>query len=629
MLKIHAHCYKFIALSFFFLISSAQSYVTVGTDAACDFLPASLQNAINNNVSVRVTNQVTYTPIQIINRHAELLGGFNNCSDAGNLMTGASYTQISGNNNQTVISLSTTAAGGHLARTISLSGIEVHSGSNSGSFLAGGINIIGNITAIINDSIIRNNSATSFGGGVYINGVNGANLRLDKVEIKHNNANEGGGLFASQNAQVTLIDSVISQNTSTSGGAMTLDSSSQMFLENTDILNNSAQTRGGGVDCLGQAELNADDESLIAFNRSEIVGGGLAAQNGCLIKIKSGDNLAAGLSNAGLNQNTAEMLGGGAYLFNATLQLIGNDNHFVNLLNNSTTIMNTGQGGGIYARGDSAHVRVINGRLNLNHSGSGSAIFLTERASLHMRRTSGQCFANQLCSEVANNQADFSGAIMTTQCATADIYQTTFRENNGSLASVLHLEGNGSDECESTFEGNQVFNNQDQGSESNTLFLLDNLVIFDFAYNTITNNLTDRIFELRVNNSSSQTLKINSSLIWNSPAVIVSESAGNHTFSGQCFDVHTFATLPAEFGPQVISQDPVFENPDFNNFQMTQESPTMDYCDISTYWPKHHDIIGVPRGFAWLPPFLGHYDMGAFEYNHINVNDVIFYDRFD
>ncbi len=623
---------KIIMLCCFILSNhlQAQSFVTVGTDNNCDYSAASLQTAINNNAAVRVTNQTIYAPISLINRSVELIGGYNNCHDAQNNISSAVLTEISGNNSMTAIQIKTTAASGHNPKTVVFKGLDIHSGLTNGSNIAGGVVIIGNVDTSISHSTIRNNSANHFGGGLYYSGINGGQLLIDHVEIKNNSAgSNGGGLFVSQNAQVTIKHSTLEQNTAVSGGGIAAESGAQLQSINTQLVANTAQQTGGGITCLHTTLVDIDDNSYIANNHSAVSGGGIYAGNGCQVKLRAGDNLSVPQSIAGLNNNSATNFGGGAYLLNAQLIVLGNAFHFANVIGNYTTDENNGQGGGIYARGSGSQVKITNGRINHNQANRGSALSLNEGAHLHMRRSSGSCFGNQLCSEVANNAADFSATIMLNSCATTQIYQTTFRDNTAAIASVLDLNGDHQNSCESIFEGNQVFGNQAEQSTGYSLFKLDNQVTFNFAFNTVTDNATDHIFVLGAAQNSTQSLKLNSSLIWNDPANVISAGSPNHHYSGQCFNVPAPHALPDSMGPMITANDPGFADSVTHDYALTLFSAPLDYCDTSVYQPKHHDIKGIPRGFAIVAPVYGHYDMGAFEFNNINQNDVIFYDHFD
>jgi|GEM_PF-1783781 len=607
----------------------AQGFVTVGTDNNCDYSAASLQEAINNNARVRVTNQTVYQPLEIINHSVELWGGYNNCSDAQNNITSGDRTEISGNNNQTVIQMQTTAVTGHMAIKVVLGNLDIHAGLTSGTNLAGGVNIKGNVNTSISYSLINDNNASVFGGGIYISGLLGAVLDLDSVVLAGNVADSGGALYASNNAVITVKDSFIKQNNAQVGGGFHLVSGSQLLLKNSDTNTNIATSLGAGMYCGTNSSIHVDENSLISDNHSDIAGGGLYANNGCVVTTQAGDNLPEVQSNAGINNNTANSMGGGAYIHNATLHILGNAAHYANVIANHSTVQSNAKGGGIYARGNTARIKVINGRINRNQAKYGSAIYLTEGAQLIMRRSTGQCFGDQLCSEVTNNRATFSGTILTEQCAKANIFQTTFRDNKASLASVLSLNGDQQNNCESVFEGNQVYGNQDTVNESHTLFKLDSQATLNFAFNTVTDNFTENIFLMGSLDNSLQSLHINSSIIWNAPANVVVASSPNHHYSGQCFNVPAPNLMPDSFGPLITSNEPTFADPLNHNYALTLYSAPLDYCDTSAYQPLHHDIMGVPRGFAVIAPVFGHYDMGAFEFNNVNHNDVIFYDHFE
>ena len=125
-----------------------------------------------------------------------------------------------------------------------------------------------------------------------------------------------------------------------------------------------------------------------------------------------------------------------------------------------------------------------------------------------------------------------------------------------------------------------------------------------------------------------QELNINGSIIWNAPATLISP-IGSHTYSGNCFNMHDINNLPAGFGNTVRTQDPLFTEPANNDYSTTRYSPYADYCDTDLYEPRFHDIIGTVRGYGFVSPILGDYDMGAFEFDDMNANNVIFDDPFE
>jgi predicted outer membrane repeat protein len=72
--------------------------------------------------------------------------------------------------------------------------------------------------------IIRNNNATSDGGGVWVDGNNGV-FRMTGGEIINNQGRRGGGLWINAGARVTIENGTIGNNTAleSGGGIFTED----------------------------------------------------------------------------------------------------------------------------------------------------------------------------------------------------------------------------------------------------------------------------------------------------------------------------------------------------------------------------------------------------------------------
>lgn len=161
------------------------------------------------------------------------------------------------------------------------------SGNESGG--GGGINNDGILT--IADSNIVDNTATSFGGGIFnitggeitvassvisdnaatfdgggIDNTNG-NLTIVNSTISGNTSGRGGGIYNGDMLSVT--DSLITYNTATSGGGIYNRSGSSAVISDTTVTGNSANTGGG---------IFNDNANLILSN--SIVTGNTAAIGG-------------------------------------------------------------------------------------------------------------------------------------------------------------------------------------------------------------------------------------------------------------------------------------------------------------------------------------------------------------
>ena len=97
----------------------------------------------------------------------------------------------------------------------------------------------------LNNCSIINNTATMYGGGVYINSTGGtAHVTLNNCRVMDNSASMGGGLCDRVGAVYTNCR--ISNNTaSTKGGGIYLYNNTEPVFKNCILSNNTAQTAGG------------------------------------------------------------------------------------------------------------------------------------------------------------------------------------------------------------------------------------------------------------------------------------------------------------------------------------------------------------------------------------------------
>ncbi len=167
-------------------------------------------------------------------------------------------------------------------------------------------------------------------------------VTFDSVEIRNGgNTGYGGGIFCRE-ADLTLVDSTIRDNSGTWGGGVYIDDGGNLAVTNTVILSNTASKHGGGVYIAGGNAIFSQD-SWVAFNSvATFSGGGISVDEGSLT-INNGrvvgnhaDNGDGGgiyayasslvINNSQINENSAEEYGGGLVLFNDnTLVLRGGE----------------------------------------------------------------------------------------------------------------------------------------------------------------------------------------------------------------------------------------------------------------------------------------------------------------
>jgi len=224
--------------------------------------------------------------------------------------------------------------------SVTISDITIRNGS-SGNFDGGGIMNQGPLTLI--DSIVTQNSSFTRGGGI----ANLSTLNVLRSTISNNtNASSGGGISnggigSTTSIAMTITDSTISGNqVSSVGGGIDVFQGSATINSSTISGNIANFQNGGAINNQGVVTVN---NSTLFFN-SAFQGAGYAS-------FGSRNDVIATFNNSTISSNNATDRGGG--LFNRTTLT----------LNNSTVSNNTGtnQGGGIITNsGGATSVAITN-----------------------------------------------------------------------------------------------------------------------------------------------------------------------------------------------------------------------------------------------------------------------------
>jgi fibronectin-binding autotransporter adhesin len=205
-----------------------------------------------------------------------------------------------------------------LTGTVSISALTIMGGDADDD--GGGIaSYHADLTLI--DTIVTSNTTTGSGGGLY---VYDGSATLSGCQLFSNNASSGGGVFASF-ASVTMNGGQVISNTSTSGGGLQLGLGGGT-LDGTSIRFNRASS-GGGAICFGQSSVTLSGVEVFS-NTAVSSGGGIMAHSGSTVTLSGGR----------IVSNTAEF-GGGLYLANGSQATSDGD-----IMSNTATI---GRGGGV------------------------------------------------------------------------------------------------------------------------------------------------------------------------------------------------------------------------------------------------------------------------------------------
>jgi uncharacterized repeat protein (TIGR01451 family) len=172
---------------------------------------------------------------------------------------GANLLSISGNNQSRVFNVGDNT-------TVHLDGITVTLGNQMTGESGGGILVGNHTTLTITNSAITNNKSTSRGGGISLGESTSSSSTLNLVNstVSGNSAQDGGGV-AGRGATMNIVNSTISGNTvnMNGGGIWNYFDSSTLNITNSTIAANTSLLSGGISGVNGSATVK---NSIIAAN---------------------------------------------------------------------------------------------------------------------------------------------------------------------------------------------------------------------------------------------------------------------------------------------------------------------------------------------------------------------------
>lgn len=265
--------------------------------------------------------------------------------------------------------------------------VENNQAVNGGGLFHLGIAVPGSLT-LQNGSVIRNNTASSMGGGLFLWGNVG--LKSENSEISGNKALYGAGIAASQytanfaSPKLELVDTKVNNNgdaNTVMGGGIYAASGVTVTSKNTKFLGNTASS-GGGI--------------LLYLNSS------------------------ADLNNSEVSGNKATGNGGGVYVYDATCSLTAS--------NGTVFRENSGtRGGGIFSSGGTVTVEDSTFEKN-TATDDGGAIAATQNSSLTVRNSK----------VLENKAADTAGGILAEK-STLEVTDSIIDGNRASVGGGLYI----------------------------------------------------------------------------------------------------------------------------------------------------------------------------------------------
>lgn len=315
---------------------------------------------------------------------------------------------------------------------------------------------VGLEVTLANLNLTNGNTGVEGGGLRFARGDGTGTLHLDNLHIYDNNAVWGGGIWIGQDAQVIASDIEVYNNTATTFGGGVRLFGARLFIENSNIHDNTAPLGGGVYGTLEStyspvldltSNVNiSDNQALTGAGQ----GGGVFLREGTFTlaggsAISSNDALQGGgvyLDNSdmdaldvSINGNTSTNDGGGIYINAGTLNFSGG----------WTLRENTagGSGGAVAALGD-ATAEFRAGRYSLVYfnraqGGHGGFLYLNNNTTVKLYATAG---AEMYV--YANHASDNGGALYADNNGYFDVYgQVNFERNRADNGGAIYL-SNGS-----------------------------------------------------------------------------------------------------------------------------------------------------------------------------------------
>jgi len=230
----------------------------------------------------------------------------------GNQSAGARTTVIDGRGANRVITVAPGASG-------ILAGLTITGGGGVSG--GGGALVPSGAQLTFYDSIIKDNAATSRGGGIQ----NLGNLALFHTTVVGNRAASGAGLAAEENSNNAIYSSTLSGNAA-SGNGGGIDAASSLSIQSSTIASNTAAAGGGLYQESTPSASTLLQNTIIGTNAGGSCGGSingiprnltshnLAADNTCLFASAAegtvGDPRLAGLANNGGPTDTMALRSG-------------------------------------------------------------------------------------------------------------------------------------------------------------------------------------------------------------------------------------------------------------------------------------------------------------------------------
>ena len=285
----------------------------------------------------------------------------------------------------------------------------------------------------VDDAIVRENSATARGGGVFSGPNSSAEFVLGAIDS--NVAQRGGGLYI--DGDIDLVGATITRNTISGfgqgGGLYIRDGEANVFY--STIANNTATDGGGGIWAFVNADVNATFSTI---------SGNSAGQPGSGLNYGAGGGIFSGgqitLNSSTVSDNTSVDRGGG-------IAELGDGN--ISLTNTTVSGNSTsgfGRGGGIYGDGTIQNSTIVdNSTTGSGSDGGGIAGTFTISNSIVLDNEAEQSASDEIAgdstfqdSNIVGDELVIDGALARSGIQRADVFNNGLA-NNGLPVPTLSL----------------------------------------------------------------------------------------------------------------------------------------------------------------------------------------------
>lgn len=546
--------------------------IRVGAGSECDHdtILAALFEAAGNvgtDTIYLVNDQVYEEFIPVASDNVEIIGGFASCSDNTPDDTTDIFAPTSPGN---VLDASGTGE----SYSLRLANLNLF---GSSMVARGGVMLIEGTYQVALENIQIADGLANLGGGIYIDGSDGAELITSASEITFINNNVavygGGGIYCTGPANISFLRGAISSNTA----------------------------RG-----------ESDSTSLNA-------GGGVALHNGCDMESSAGGFLEGIYSNSLERPAVTGSAGGGgvAVLSGARFTASGTSTNAALISNN----FSASRGGGVYVANSSSVVELRETWVVGNQAdNTGGGVHVSNARFLMGRtRTGDDCHSLHRCSRLSENSVlaggqERSAAIEVNSDGDADIMQTFIEQNsspNASLATVRNV---------SSLALQDVIVAGNFGSDE--LIAIESHAEVNIHWSTLTQNaLSSSVIAIQ-NGTTAGTIDLRGSIVWQ-PGIALVDSDHNATRTGDCVMAADFTGFPEL--TRTTSGPPGFMAVD--DLRVTPEGNAVDYCDDASA-PNSADMLSRFRPVDDPAEDVhGKYDLGAYEWRQ--EFGRLFKDRFE